>query len=71
MKKSVLRQFTTGIGKQIAIGIVIILALLTVVFMVGDLLNMGRCSMCGDVTIGKQEAIRDRPVCEGCYERRN
>ncbi|MFH1231880.1 MAG: hypothetical protein V1709_10335 [Planctomycetota bacterium] len=67
MKKSALRQFTTGIGKQIAIGIVLLLALLTVVVMTCDIINMRKCSICGDITIGKQEAINDKPVCEKCY----
>jgi hypothetical protein len=69
MKPSLFRQFTQGVGKQIAIVIIMALALLTVAYMSIDLLNMGKCSMCGDVTIGKQEAIADKPVCERCYER--
>jgi len=56
--------------EQIGVGIVLLLALLTVIFMVGDLLHINRCSKCKVITIGKQDAIKDKPVCEECYNER-
>jgi len=47
--------------------IVILLAIITVCYMTADLLNVNKCSICGDVTIGKQNAIKDKPVCDRCY----
>ena len=68
---SILRQFTTGTGKKIALGIVISLAVITVIFnMICGILKVDECSTCGKITIGKQDAIKDKPVCEKCYNER-
>jgi len=57
--------------KKIAVGIVISLAVITVIFnMVCGILKVDECSLCGKVTIGKQDAIKDKPVCEECYNER-
>ena len=58
-------------GKQIAKVLLntVIIAFVVVIlfFMITDLLNIHKCSICDEVLIGKGEAWKDKPVCDRCY----
>ena len=58
-------------GKQIAKVLLntVIIAFVVVIlfFMITDLLNVHKCSICSEILMGKSEAVRDKPVCDRCY----
>ena len=47
--------------------LVAIIVLLTIIFMVVDLLGITKCSNCQETIIGKPERINEKPVCDRCF----
>lgn len=48
--------------------IVIFLGVVVVVFSLIDLIQVNKCTVCGDVILGKPERVKDTiPLCDRCY----
>ena len=64
-------QYSEGSGNKVirivSTVAVIIAVVIMSTFTILDLLIVNNCSMCREVTMGKQDAIADKPVCERCY----
>ena len=56
--------------KPVIYTLVILVVILSLAFMFVDMRGLYHCSLCNKSYLGKQESLKDKPVCDECYEKK-